>query len=393
MTTRGPLPDARELLLLKAALLEGDAACAAWRAWRAQADLDRIEQGSFRLLPLVFRNLEGLGVEDPWKGLLQGFYRRAWCENQLLFRRLASVLTRLHGDGIDVLVLKGAALIDRAYRDAGVRPMADADVLVRRRDFVRTVACLRRTGWTTEEPAGSRFDASPAAFRASYHAIGFRGDGDRLAMLDVHDRPFQVYARHPVDIAEERLWRDAEPFELAGVSARRLSAEHALLHACFHGYQRQDVAPIRWVADVDRLVRANERSLRWDRLLDDARRWRVVSALRDALPFVAREFATPVPPAVLRRLQRMPLALTDRLERAMRVGGPKWLADYGKTLAPASRWLRERGAARRLPVGATIEAGYRLFVKLPKRHVSRVVAGWFRRKGAGVPHTPVSQIS
>jgi len=147
------------------------------------------------------------------------------------------------------------------------------------------------------------------------------------------------------------------------------------------------------VADVDRLVRAGERSLRWDRLADDARRRRVVSALRDALPFVAREFATPVPPAVLRRVRRMPLSLTDRLERVMRVGGPRWLADYGKPLAPTPRWLRERGVARRLRVGATIRAGSRLFVRLPKRHVGRVVAGWLRRKGPGVPQAPPSPVS
>ena len=251
--------------------------------------------------------------------------------------------------------------------------MADADVLVRRRDFVRSVACLRRAGWTTDARIGPLFDASPDDFRARHHALGFLGAGDRLATLDLHDRPLQVYARHPVDFPERRLWADAEPFDVAGTATRRLSPEHALLHTCFHGFQRQDVGSIRWIVDADRLVRAAGDRLRWDRLIADARLGRVVSALEDALPFLSTAFGTPVPSAVLRRLHRTPLTLVDRLERAMRVGEPRLLADYGKTLAPALRRIRERGASRRPHVATALRAAYRIAVHLPKRHVGRAL--------------------
>ena len=57
-----PRPGPREALLLRAALFEDERGRSAWRAWRAEADLDNIDQASFRLLPLVYRNLERLGL-------------------------------------------------------------------------------------------------------------------------------------------------------------------------------------------------------------------------------------------------------------------------------------------------------------------------------------------
>jgi hypothetical protein len=388
VTPRDPRAGPREALLLRAGLLDGDVARASWRAWRADADLDRIDQGSFRLLPLVWRNLERLDEDDPWRGRLKGFYRLAWAENQILFRRVALVLASLERAGIPTLVMKGAALVSQAYRDSGARPMADADVLVRRRDFVAAVAHLRRSGWTADPRRSGDFDASPEDFRARYHALGFLAEGDKLPSLDLHDRALQVYARHPVEFPEDRLLADAEPFDLAGFLAKRPSPEHALIHVCFHGFQRQDVSPIRWIADADRLIRTHGAHLRWDRLLDDARRARVVSAVRDALGYLAEAFDTPVPTSALRRLRRTPLTLVDRLERAMRLGEPAILADYGKSLAPALRRARERGAARRPRAETTVRAAYRLSVRLPKRHLRRALARILH--GSATPPAPAA---
>jgi hypothetical protein len=374
VTPRGPRPDAREALLLRAALSDGDEARAAWRAWRAGADLDRIDQASFRLLPLAWRNLERLGVEDPWDGALRGFYRRAWCENQILFRRLAGVLDLLGAAGVEALVLKGAALASQAYGDAGARPMADADLLVRRRDLERALGRLAEAGWEAgDDEAGRAWKASPRAFRERFSGVGLRQAGDALCVLDVHDRMLHLYARHRVDFPEERLWADAEPFDLAGRRARRLSPEHALLHACFHGFQRQDVGPVRWVADVDRLLRARGAGFRWHRLLADARRARVLAPLRDALPYVAREHGTPVPPSVLRALRRARVAVVERFERAMRLGEPEIVRDYGKSLAPALRSVRERGPRAVARPSTLAREAIRLAYKVPRRHARRAL--------------------
>ena len=123
-----PAPD--QVLLLRAALEQGDEALAAWRAWRQIVEFDRIDSGSQKLLPLVYANLSAMGVKDSIPGRLKGHYRLAWYKNQMLFRQVAAVLLAFEEAGLEALVLKGVALALQYYQDAGQRPMLDFDILV-----------------------------------------------------------------------------------------------------------------------------------------------------------------------------------------------------------------------------------------------------------------------
>ena len=125
-------PNGSQELLLRAALCPEDEAIAAWGQWRQRNDLveTHLDQGSFRLLPLVYRRLQDLGHEDAWGARLKGIYRHAWSFNQSLFHEASRLIEQLRWRRIDALILKGAALSVLYYRNAAVRPMADVDVLV-----------------------------------------------------------------------------------------------------------------------------------------------------------------------------------------------------------------------------------------------------------------------
>ena len=58
--------------LLKAALLDGDAAIAAYREWRQDLDFYSLSYGQQRILPLLQRNLTRLGVADPLTNRFRG---------------------------------------------------------------------------------------------------------------------------------------------------------------------------------------------------------------------------------------------------------------------------------------------------------------------------------
>ncbi len=61
-------PEGTHLALLRAALLDGEAAAAAFREWRENIVFDDLDGGSFRLLPLLRWNLGRLGVKTPsWR--------------------------------------------------------------------------------------------------------------------------------------------------------------------------------------------------------------------------------------------------------------------------------------------------------------------------------------
>src|SRR4051794_33088149 len=60
-----PIPSPRQTLLLRAALMCGERSVQAWHGWREGGELDDLDPASFRLLPLVYRNLLAAGLEDP----------------------------------------------------------------------------------------------------------------------------------------------------------------------------------------------------------------------------------------------------------------------------------------------------------------------------------------
>ena len=112
-------PDELDLLLLKAALSDGDEARVAWReASRRIGSITQLKEETYRLLPLLYRNLSEQGVDGPGLEQLKGVYRHSWYANHMLFHEAGVVLGSLEQAGVDTMVLKGgcrvAALLRRA---------------------------------------------------------------------------------------------------------------------------------------------------------------------------------------------------------------------------------------------------------------------------------------
>ncbi len=54
-------------LLLEAALLDGEHAINAWQQWKSIVDLeDHHDGGTYCLFPLLYKNLQRYGIEDPF---------------------------------------------------------------------------------------------------------------------------------------------------------------------------------------------------------------------------------------------------------------------------------------------------------------------------------------
>lgn len=242
-------PTPQQERLLRAALWQGDKALRAWEAWQAQIDWDdHLDEGSYRLLPLLFHNLHQHGVQDPIMQKLKGIYRLAWYKNQTSFRRLAALLRAFHEAGIRTLTLKGAALTILHYQNYGLRPMSDFDVLVPIAQVADAVSLLQRSGWIPE----SRFaDIQIDALIATEQALAFQDATEQA--LDLHWHVLQE-SRGPG--ADESFWRTAVSMEVDGAPTRALQPADQLLHVCLHGARWNQLPSIRWVADSLMILRS-----------------------------------------------------------------------------------------------------------------------------------------
>src|ERR1700749_4062032 len=100
------------------------------KKWKAEQDLDLIDLASYRLIPLLQKQITGFKVEDPNLPIYKGIYRKCWMSNKRLFYEAVKLSGELSSRGIPVVILKGIALSVLYYKDSGVRPMDDADIWV-----------------------------------------------------------------------------------------------------------------------------------------------------------------------------------------------------------------------------------------------------------------------
>lgn len=382
----GLWPSPEQKLLLRAALLDGEPALAAFRAWRAGLDLaGAFERETLRLLPLAYDNLARLGCRDPLMGRLKGVYRRAWCENQRLLAKLRPVLAALHGAGIEVALLKGAALVPDYYRSPGLRPMVDLDLAVRRAALDRARAILTRSGW--------RCDAPPGADDLDYrHALWF--EDDEHSELDLHYH----FLRDCLDAdADAAFWGATEEIAWEGLPVRRLQPTALLFHTIVHGVRWNPETPVRWMADAITVVRARPAEIDWDRLVALAAARGTLHRVALGLGYLADELALPVPPRVLARLRGHRPTLLERIESSVvladpsrlqrHVVGAQWaiLADYCRAahsqgaahfVAGYPHYLRYRWGLRgRAEIPAAIARGVLKRLRRQRAPAARAIGG------------------
>ena len=314
MTRPAYLPSPQQELLLKAALFSGDDARSAFMEWAVSADFDRLDAGSFRLLPALHLNMKELGVTHALTPRLLSVYRSTWYRNQILLDRAASVIRMLAEHEIDSVLLKGAALASGAYGDPAARPMSDADLLVRKKDVRAAVALLHENGWNPWPPVSSRTFES---YLTTKHAAAFRdGEGREL---DLH---WHVFFRDRAGAADDGVWERSHTVRFGDVPARILSSADLLLHVVVHGCESSPVPPIRWVADAYGILRRAP-ELDWGVVVESARTRRFVLSMLDGLEYLGLVFRAPVPSEALETLRTIPvsrLEVEDRVLRAL----PAW---------------------------------------------------------------------
>jgi Uncharacterised nucleotidyltransferase len=114
--------------------------------------------------------------------------------------------------GIPVLALKGAALLAAGVYQAGERPMADVDLLVRPQDSVETVALLQSMGYHETRYAVRDREFCPVKPRIPSE-LGEHADND--VTIELHERISEALPLRKTDITEvvfprqsrPRLWR------------------------------------------------------------------------------------------------------------------------------------------------------------------------------------------
>ena len=267
---------ASERLLLRAAIGPSGEAREAYARWRDTVDLEALEPGGLRMLPLLAARAEELG-DAPAMARIGKVVRFSWLRSQMLISAVLPGVQALIDASLPVVLVKGAAVVAHSGGAWQLRPMDDLDVAVPRAGAVRAAQALREARLTT---AGLPADLEASRLFEQVHAIDFQAAPG--AELDLH---WQVIhgSLHPG--ASDEFFARAVPAPLRDLTVRALAREDALLEVLVHGARPNDKRPLQWAGDAALLLqgRPGGAPLDWELLARTAARHRVEAVVGAAL--------------------------------------------------------------------------------------------------------------
>ena len=329
------VPTEQQHFLLQAALLQDEAALAAWRAWRLTADLDQLPPGGFGLLPLLAYNLQHLGIVDPLLDKCQGIYRRTWTQNQLHLRQLATTIQALQAKQITPL-LQGEVLLALAYYPGpGLRIVQQAQLVTPAAQATAVRLALTEAGWHSQPTSKARVRALVIGHPQPQH---FRQADSDLVLV------WQQAAPNTYPPLADDLCQQAQPLRINEVATQAMSATDLFLLVCTQGIANfWRGGAVQWLVDALLLLRTAAATLDWARLLELAERQAFTLRLSAALQGLQQWVAAPIPAATLSTLTTLPVQPFERWEQQcyqrsfplLGKGGILWAAGQRR------RWVRE----------------------------------------------------
>ncbi len=312
MATGGCWPTPTQELLLRAALIDGEEAVVAWQEWHKRTDVENLDHGSSRLLPLLLCNLEKHGVERSRLARYKSVSRYYWTQNQIILEQAHPLLQLLESEGISTLVLQGGALVSLYYPKVSARPLGDFAVLVPTRDATRAFRLLLAKGYRLKQWKSSLVPPERAFSIA--HAYRFVWQKDELSKIHSFDIHQHVFQQTFAPDADDAFWEFAVPLELGDVSTRALCGEDSLLYVCAHGVYWDDVPPLRWIADAT-LILQSRPDLDWNRIVAQTRHHHISIPVSHALKYLQRlDLGVTIPATALREIEQIPTSRASRRE-------------------------------------------------------------------------------
>jgi hypothetical protein len=304
-------------LLLKAALLGREEAFKAWSRWSEGWELDsQLDHGSFRLLPMVYKNLSGYRLKGERISILKGIYKQSWCRNQQLFHDFIPVIQLLKENDIEIMLLKGSALTLLYYHDAGARPMADMDIMVPMEKAEKAIRILKDNGWKAENEAYLKYNLRYGRSMMFYNA-------DELE-CDIHWNPLFESLN---DEMSGDYWTLSLSEDFHGIEVRVLTPCDQLLHTLIHGLKWNIEPTIRWVADAYLILTSKEYVVDWARFCSRVISYKAVLQVREALKYLCDKFSAPVPEDVMTTLSEGKITLAEKMIFRYDRSSSRWIED------------------------------------------------------------------
>lgn len=289
-----------------------------------------------------------------------------------------SALEILAAEGIDGLVLKGPALVERYYTDATLRTYGDVDLYVRPARFEAALTALVAAGFKLVD---RNWHFLVGDLRGQVHLVSPAG-----GTLELHWHVVNgTRLRRTLAMDADELWDASVPWELGGMPVRVLTPgeeiAHLCLHAAVHGCNR-----LIWLLDI--AVLADAADVDWDAAATRLRRWRFGTGGGMVLALARSLAGAGVPEDVVAALLR-----GTAMRRLFTAAARSWDLSRDEGGAPVRELLVATGGdGIRTRLGLAVD----VIVPAPGQEPGRPLPGWaegFGRVTAGTAQRVRTKLS
>ncbi|NJL53048.1 MAG: nucleotidyltransferase family protein, partial [Hydrococcus sp. SU_1_0] len=201
----------KQKLLLQACVLQGKPVLDAWEEWKNAVDIEQLDAASNALLSQLYCNLATHQVDDFQMARLKGIYKRNWYGNQLLLKKLQTILQTCQTSKMDTVVLGDASIVAGYGKDCCQHPLEDINILVHPVDLEKAIAILAQAAWNLVERQYSYGQLQDEA-KTKLH---LRGD---------------LFWAIPQEHTRKQLWANAFPCQIGDINTFILSLTDLFLH-------------------------------------------------------------------------------------------------------------------------------------------------------------------
>ena len=234
---------------------------------------------------------------------LENLYYGILARNIILYDELSNILKAHKDAGIDVIVLKGAFLAEIIYKNIGLRPMADLDLLIKKEDLQRVKMELAKLMYYSDI-FPSKLSENWCTTRAE--ELRYKNQNKNV-FFDIHWHIHPVQSPFRIDI--NKLWENAKPVKIAGIETLMLAPEDLLLHLCLHLDKHIHMGstptakPLRDYCDIAEVTKHYRGILNWSYLLQSSKNYRIEGPIYQGLSIANQYFGAIIPKDFLSELR------------------------------------------------------------------------------------------
>ena len=314
---------------------------------KQQARLARLMAGDFdqeRLVPLarkegmtglLYKSLKKAGIlgflGHQQMHHLQSFYYRTVQFNLQVVHDLKHILQRSNEKGIQVVLLQGIALLEKVYKDIGLRPLTDIDLWVLPEKRAALDSLLQQLGYQQDRVYPSTFKKDRTIVDINSHILW----AERIRSR-----------KHLLAKSQHAIHDNIDIFSFEGQPAGCLNTVDQVLYLSLHAF-KHNVSRLVWLVDIKQLLMGWQTS-HWKALFDRAAELGQVNIVYDMLYLMACLFDLKPPPEIETMAAERGLTWLERVILEKRMAGrplPSWapllLFTVGKNLKTRAYFIFE----------------------------------------------------